>query len=254
MGKRIATILGIAAVAIFMAALSWRVFVSDARVGTPAPGGGGTGGDTPPAAALKPSRQSKPAWPADPSQPLDLLGVINTENDSVEGVWGFLGQNLVTSAVPYGRLQVPCIAPEEYDLKLVLKRVKGSNSFNIGLTCEGRPFLVVLDGSDGVTSGLDLLKGKGFSDNETTFRGKTLWPKKEMTVECSVRKTGVSVSVEGNPLFHWKGSYDQLGVLPQWQCLNKKALWLGTWDSVFHVSQIILTPVTGTWSKVPEGK
>ena len=45
--------------------------------------------------------------PASPEAGLDLLDLIQTPKDAIAGVWGFQDRALITSSVPWGRLQLP---------------------------------------------------------------------------------------------------------------------------------------------------
>jgi hypothetical protein len=60
-----------------------------------------------------------------------------------------------------------------------------------------------------------------------------------------VRKGSVAVQVNGNAVLEWKGEVKQLSLWPDWTVPEKRALFLGSWESVFRLDELVLTPVSG---------
>jgi len=187
--------------------------------------------------------QAKPA----PEGPLDLLKLIDPQKDAVAGTWTRDGEVLSSPAVPFGRLQLPALPPDEYDLTLGVERKSGIDSFNLGLTSGGRPCVVIFDGmKNGDTSGIDLVGGKGFMENETTYKGRLLLQDQPAQIVCAVRKDRITVSVDSRKIIDWAGDSGKLSAYRGWAVPEPRALFVGSYESGFRVQNLVLTPVTGT--------
>ena len=178
------------------------------------------------------------------SRSVDLLRLIDPARDAVEGTWAFDGPALVTANAKFGRIQIPYAPPEEYDVRMVAERNEGANSIVLGLVSHGRPFMVAIDAFDhDPASGVELIDGKSFADNETAVPGRLLEIGKRGTIEVAVRRGSVSVTVNGRRIIDWKGAPDQLGLHVKWKMPRKDALWLGAFACVYRVHELVLVPV-----------
>jgi len=176
---------------------------------------------------------------------IDLLKLMSPK-DSVGTEWSLSGQTLLSPQGAGCRIQIP-YAPgdSEYDLVVVEQSKGGSGNFEIGLAYGGRQFLVDLDGSLSTDlSGLHLVDGRSSHDNETTRRGRQL-NKSGSTIICSVRRTGVSVVVDGRTVIDYRGDYGRLTLAPMFSVPNNEALFLAAWDSRAAVTQVSLRTVSG---------
>ena len=90
-------------------------------------------------------RPSTPGKKPSSREAVDLLDGVVVSSDSVAGTWGFQDRALITPAVPWGRLQLPCVPPLEYDLRLEVTRKQGVDALAIGLVVSGVPALLVVD-------------------------------------------------------------------------------------------------------------
>jgi hypothetical protein len=244
MNRKTLTILGTAAagLAVLVVALSAR-----GRLGLSADGSSSPDSSPPPIPTLKKkARRGGAPKEVELSGTVDLLDFIDAKTDSVAGSWGFEDNSLVTSAVSWGRLQLPVAPPEEYDLQFQATRKGGANSLNIGLVVGERQVVLIMDGWDkGDKTGLDRVGEKSFFENETTYVGQIFLPGKPAKVLCKVRKASVAVQVNGAPVLGWKGDVKQLSLWPDWKVPEKRALFLGSWESVFRLDELVLTPVSG---------
>jgi len=196
---------------------------------------------------LEAARPALPAGVPPPSDAaIDLLDLVEVDKDVLAGVWGFQGRALITGAVEYGRLQIPCVPPEQYDLTLVVTRKRGVQSLNLGFAIAGRQAMVAIDANEGQTSALSLAGGSEFFDNETRHDGKVLKWNKKSVVKVFVRKSSVTVTVDERTIIDWSGSAAALAFPPGWSVTNPKALFLGSWDSVFRIDELTLTPREGS--------
>jgi hypothetical protein len=178
---------------------------------------------------------------------IDLLKIIDPLKDRVAGGWGFKEGKLTTPGKPFDRLQIPYAPPAEYDVTVVAERRGGTNSLNLGMAVGETQFLVILDGLIGreYSSGLDLVDGKPFYANETTFKGALFADGKPGKVVCSVRNGAITVAVDGRKVVDWKADLSRLSIFPGWKVPQKSALLLGSWTSEVRFHQIALRPVSG---------
>lgn len=176
--------------------------------------------------------------------PLDLLALVQ-ERDAVLGGWSLDHGKLISPAVAWARIQLPCAPPREYDLKLSVTRLQGDDSLNLGLAREGKQFMIVLDGNGGSDTGLDLIGGKGFSKNETSFKGQVLPRQVSREILVSVRDEGLTVSVGERAICQWRGRYETLGLLSSWTVYDNCVLFIGTWATSYRIEAISLMPVSG---------
>jgi hypothetical protein len=193
---------------------------------------------------LKEIRPGRPASVQASAQGTDLLDLIEAPKDAVAGVWGFQDRALITSGVAWGRLQVPCLPPEEYDLALRVTRKRGVSSFHVGLVQDGHQGMIVFDGEDGRTSWISLSTGSE-TDNETLTPGKVLKWNRETRLVISVRKDRIAVAADGKPVLEWKGNGSRHAFPAGWNVPQAKALFLGSSDSVFRIDEATLIPVAG---------
>ncbi|HLY08485.1 MAG TPA: WD40 repeat domain-containing protein, partial [Planctomycetota bacterium] len=180
---------------------------------------------------------------------IDLLSLIDLAQDSVHGRWVLEDGALVCSEKAFpARIQIPYVPPDEYDLTVVAERTDGQESINLGVIGGGRPFQVVIDGwpTLGFVSTLWSLDGMDGVDNESTHRGMVLRNGKPSTIVCSVRKTGVKLTVDGAVLFDWKGDYGRLANPLMVKIPNSRVFSIGCYDVRYRFSTLRLLPVSGT--------
>ncbi len=176
--------------------------------------------------------------------PVDVLALLDPRADAVTGEWTSRGKSLVTPPGTYCRIQVPYELPEEFDLRLQVEKVRGSTLI-LGLG--GRnPVMLTLDGCGGNVSGLESVDGKRVDQNETRWNGAVFRDGKKSTVAVSVRKGGISATVDDQKVVDFKGDRSRLSMPNDWMTSNAKALWLGSWEGVFQIDQAVVTPVGGS--------
>jgi hypothetical protein len=186
------------------------------------------------------------AVPGPSSKSVNLLRTIDTELGAVEGDWEVKNGVLITPKAKFGRLQIWYEPPEEYDIRMTAERAEGANSIVLGLVSGGRPFMVAVDAFEhDPASGIELIDGKSFGDNETGTPGRLLENGKRGVVEIAVRKGSVTLVVNGKRIIDWKGQPDQLSLHPKWKMPHRNALWIGAFACVYHVFELTLIPVTG---------
>lgn len=189
-----------------------------------------------------------------PSGPyIDLLKLIDPKLDAVQGQWEFSEKALVSPIEPSARLQIPFVPPDEYDLTIVLERMEGVSSIDIGLASGGRQFHIDIDGwSNGETTGLNLIDGRPGNMNETAYHGRLIpfgsgasgLSNSKLIFVCSVRRNSVALHAQDKLIFHWKGDFARLTAGQNWKLPRSDTLWVGAWRTRFRIHALNLLPVS----------
>jgi hypothetical protein len=177
---------------------------------------------------------------------IDLLNTIQVAEDAVAGDWGFQNRALITSSVPWGRLQLSCVPPEEYDLKLRVTRKRGAGSLDLGIALGGVQGALVLDGEDGTLSWVVRAGTLTAEGNDTARSARIFRWNRPTSLQVSVRKEGISVAAEGKEILRWKGDAKELAIPPGFAVPNGQCLVLGSRDTIFRIDEFILVPVSGS--------
>ena len=195
-------------------------------------------------------RGGAPAPVTAPRGSLDLLPLIDPKLDGVQGEFTRDGAGLRTpSGIPWARIMVPYAPPAEYDLMMVVERKENTNSLNLALPWNKRQVSLVIEGKGpGIddVSALDFIDGKEFFRNETTTKGPFLLQGKSSTIVISVRKSSFGLVIDGRSIFTWKGDSGRIAEMPALKVPVKDLPVIGCYDSGFLISQLLLTPVSGT--------
>lgn len=195
---------------------------------------------------LDSARAARPDRPAPAARDVDLLEHVRTSRDAVHGAWGFQADSLVSPSVQWGRLALPVVPPEEYDLRITATRRQGTDSLNVGFVYRGRQGMIMVDGNGGETSWIDLVTPYDLPSNETSVVGKFLKWNRPAKLVVSVRKDGVALSVDGSKIIDWKGDPAELKLIPGYRVPERRGLFIGCWETILVIDEIVLVPVTGT--------
>jgi hypothetical protein len=180
------------------------------------------------------------------AEPADLLLLLDPAKDAVAGFWTMADGVLTSPKLPFARLQLPYLPPEEYDLAVTAERREGGDSLNLGIVAGRKQAVLVLDGSaSGDTTGLDVIGVKWFMDNATTYKGKLLAPGKKSFIAVSVRRSHFHVSVDGKTVIDWKPDYGSLSLFKEWTVWSRRALFVGSFDTSFRIHEFTVTPHGG---------
>ena len=180
-------------------------------------------------------------------KPVNLLKLIRLDKDSLQGKWAFQGDTLISPKDEMGQLQIPYIPPEEFEIRVRAERKQGNNSLSLRLNIANRHCLACVDGYPhlGFLSGLDMVA--------TSHKGQLLQSGKPSDLIYSVRKTGVTITVDDKRITSYSGKVTH-PIRKGWVLGNKEALILGTGDvaghkrlngSQFHITKMELTPISG---------
>ena len=180
---------------------------------------------------------------------VDLLKLIDPEKDTVKGTWTLVDGKLVSDKTGYCRIEIPYKPPEEYDFRIVFTRTEGKDFIGQILYKSEHQFTWVMDGFGDTISGLDVLNGKRFQENETTVKGKLLMNNQPQSSIVQVRKSGVTVQLNGKSIVKLATNYSDLRIWEQLKLRNSSVLGLAEWNNEVSFSVVELIEITGTGKK-----
>lgn len=193
-----------------------------------------------------------PEPPPPPAEHVNILALVNTERDSVSGKWELTGRGLTVetgrAAGPGPRrfmLRLPWDPPEEYCLRVRIRRIKEEGGAAwIGLASGEQRFAIMVDGqrdTERPMSGLVQVDGNPFFVPAPDNRKKVLPIRTVVTLACTVRRTGVTLTADDRTVFDWQGSPSRLG---RGMFSPEPPLFLaGAGDATFFFQQIDLEPL-----------
>jgi len=226
---------------LLLSALVVRGWLSESRQPDERPGGKSSG---PP--RLRPASLQPPQKSSGPA--VDLVKLLDLEKDSVEGNWKRDGAILITPEIQRARIQLPIVPPEEYDIRALVTRKSPKDAFVVGLVFDGKPCMVVIDGNGAGASWMEVKDGKkGVSENGITyFDGNSLKRDRQVEILYVVRKDRLTVTVDTYTILDWRGDKERLFIGKGWEVPRTDALFIGSYETVFHVEEMTLTPVSGS--------
>jgi hypothetical protein len=170
--------------------------------------------------------------------------------EEVLGEWTMADEWLVSPGDPVALLQLAEHPPEEYTVSINVRRLTGKDTFAIGLPVAGRQVLAAFDAQNGNVSGLEFVDGKNLNENGAAYRGRLLLPDREVTIDCTVRRNGITCTCGDTKVIDWNGDLRKLSptdfVVP-----DKKAIFLVTLGSRIAVREINVSAPTDLSSAIP---
>lgn len=133
---------------------------------------------------------------------------------------------------------------QQYTLTVVAQRLAGAEAFCIGLVVAGRRTMLGLEGWGGHTSGLSTVDRRKPGSNATTFRSTVFRPGKPTTIVCTVRKSSLEVTCNGETVLQWEGDPERIDVDQTFGSnLPADRLFLGSWATCYRISKLELVPL-----------
>jgi hypothetical protein len=169
----------------------------------------------------------------------DLLRTLDPKLDSIKGIW-FMDGGLKWNRDDYARLQVPVTPPENYTLKLKVRRLFGDDQFGIGLIVGGRQTLLSVDAYGGQCTGLHLLDGKKSKDNESTHKRAVLPLEQTVDLEVRVRPNAVTLRADDRTIVDWSGNASRLSQDERYAVPRTDWLFLASWNTQCEVTEFLL--------------
>lgn len=192
------------------------------------------------AAADAPVEQTKPA-----RQETDLLAVADPSACWTNGQWIKEEGTLLSPKQPGARLELPQEPPEEYRLVLIVEPLDEPNGLALGQRLGDNRFLTLINYTPAQESltAIENLDGRDVGNNETTFAGSLFSKNRLSQAIVTVKKDGVTVSVDGRTVIRWRGSADRLSLSDYWKTPNPSALFLGAYNCRYRFHRITLEPL-----------
>jgi hypothetical protein len=198
-----------------------------------------------PPAPPTPPNTPAPNAPPTPNMSIDLLSQIDPARDSVNGEFRIEDGALLIPPVRAAHLEIPVSPPASYRLEVVVQRLTGTDSFQIGLVCGDGESMMIFDGFRPKVSGLNLL------DQSTADRNRTRWPGEIFDnndphrIVCTVRPGEIHVTCDGETIVDWQGDPSRLQLHRRFiKVRNEHRLRISGWTSVYRVSELRLTELS----------
>jgi hypothetical protein len=181
-------------------------------------------------------------------QATDLLAKIDRNappkgDHAMQGTWNIESKGAVSPASGKAWLQIG-YPPLEYDLKLVVERLKGSDSVNLVVPIDGSAVSVCVDTDKGTGNWLEAIDGDRYCGGDGTESASHLLPSGAThDLLCQVRQSGIRVYCDGKPIINWVGDSRRLSLMDFWRVGDPKAIYIGSWFTSFRFSKIELRQV-----------
>jgi len=171
---------------------------------------------------------------------------FDPSRDQVSGNWTLEGGILRSDASLFGKIEIPYLPPEEYDLRVVFVRRAGSGDLNLILSREGRQFMWLMGGWGNSILGFETISGKRANQNPTSTR-RSGCLENGTTYDCvvNVRRDRVEAFLDGAAVVSWKTDYRDLSLSPEWALRDSRLLGLATYNSVAEIQRIEIAELTG---------
>ncbi len=181
--------------------------------------------------------------------PVDLLKLFSIHRKADTGGWTFKQEALVSSGGKWPRVKIPFLPPEEYLLDVAAGRAsRKDGGLFLGLVLGGQRFGVTINTilAGAIASGLELVDGRRVDNNETTVAGYPLGDSEAFTIRVVVRKSRITVSIDGRLIIDWHGDPSRLAPY-HWQGdFDENVLALSSYDTVYRITKMQITPISST--------
>ena len=186
----------------------------------------------------------------DTGDELDLLPLVDVERQRVSGQWT-QRDGVLESPKEYGaRIEIPYQPPAEYRLTVIAEPLDEPNGLILGQRSGEQRFLVLVNYDQGQkqkpASAIENVDGQNVDRNATTIRSALLKKNRPSQIVCTVRKSSVTVSVDGQEIINWRGDSSRLGLSDYWQTPTATALFLGAYDCRYRFTRVTVSAISGT--------
>ncbi|MGQ9562303.1 MAG: trypsin-like peptidase domain-containing protein [Thermogutta sp.] len=190
--------------------------------------------------------QQAPPATSEPQQITDLLQLVQLEKHCIFGQWVREGKGLRSPGVARTTVIFPFNPPEEYKLRIVARRVQGSESLNVTLPVGVfSHVMVILEGYGRLASGLNLVAGATADNNETTHIGRIFPPNEPVELEFFSSAKRVAVRAGGKWIIDWSGDPHLLRLDRRyWMHIPPRRIAVSVYseNTVFVIERAELTP------------
>jgi hypothetical protein len=171
---------------------------------------------------------------------VDLLAKLDLKKNVVSGNFTFTGGKLIGAwdGVNAPRLMIPYTPPEEYDVTMVLERIKDDvPEFGLGFIGGGNQGLFCL----GNVAGVQYINGQNTTDNGLSVPISWFDLKKLKTITLMVRKEALIAQVEGKDFFAWKADWPKLSLHPVHAIPIKNWMFIELGRNAVQVTRLTVT-------------
>ncbi|HWE02778.1 MAG TPA: hypothetical protein VG326_10255 [Tepidisphaeraceae bacterium] len=156
--------------------------------------------------------------PADiPSRVVNLMPLIDVSRDANDGVWQKTANGGIMSTGGRCRIRIPYQPPEEYDFRVVFKRVNGDGWMGQIAWLGGKGVIWILAANSNNTSGFGQLAGRWIDNNSTTVRNNVILQNdRPYTSVVHVRRGRLSASVDGKLVADYKTNGSDMNLPGDW--------------------------------------
>jgi hypothetical protein len=172
---------------------------------------------------------------------VDLLAEIDVKRDTVAGDWKKADGALFSLKGNPALISIPHAVPSEYDLLIEVERIKGSDTFAVGLVSSKGQFIVSLDSNTvgGRISGLEFIDGLPAFKNETVKKGP-LFKNEPVKINCRIRRTGITIECDGQQIVQFTGNLGRLSAGRSWKGPKENQFFIGSWETEHRITSIRL--------------
>ncbi len=175
---------------------------------------------------------------------IDLLKAIDVQALAVAGDWQFKDHQL-TSPKQFGaRFELPTKLPDEYRLNVIAQPLDNPNGLILGQKIDKSRFLVLLNYNvDGnIFNAIENVDGQNVG-NATTNNVKVFEKNRLSQILCTVRKSGIRVTVDGNVVINWRGEPKQLSLSDYWMTPDHNRIFFGAYDCTYKFHRATLQEI-----------
>jgi hypothetical protein len=104
--------------------------------------------------------------------------------------------------------------------------------------------------ASGGKSGLDTLDGLTMDRNPLAVNGLFIKNNVPLTIVVTVRKSGVTATIDSKVVYTWQGEYRRLSPSPVFKPKDPRMPVVGAFDSSVRFTKITLTPISGQGKKL----
>jgi hypothetical protein len=177
---------------------------------------------------------------------INLLRLVDVQKDTVAGVWTLANGALESDRFNRGRIEIPYIPPEEYDVRMTFIRRNGDADVGLIMSKHGKGIMVAFGGTENTLGGIDH-DGNPYG-NSTAFKC-SIENGKPYTCIVQVRNDGLKVHLDGNLVTSWKGDFQSVDMLRLFKLRDQRLMGVGAKSGVTSFQKMELIEVKGTGQK-----
>jgi hypothetical protein len=181
---------------------------------------------------------------------INLVRRIDIERDRLHGVWHIKDGALQVQPVARAGMTLPVVPKGDYELRLEVTRVKGRDSFNVGLPVGDKNVMLVIDGERGTISGIENIEGRRFYQTDIALKRGLLVNDHRYRILVTVRtrddQVRINVQLDGLPILTWQGEERELSTPGGWPLKHLSAFYVGAQNSGYIFHSVSLKMLTGS--------